>query len=328
MPCYHPLRAVCTGETDKGKRRLTILKKNDPELNIEGVQYLSIPCGKCIGCRLDYSRSWADRCMLEAMYHDRNSFITLTYDDDHLPDPNYIYDSDGVITGQSPIHPLVKSDFQKFMKRLREHFEDEKIRFFACGEYGSINNRPHYHAILFGEDFADDRQRFRKNFDGSTLYISDTLSSLWPFGFSTIGDVSWNSSAYVARYCIKKRTGQQKEVYEKLNYPPEFTLMSRRPGIAKQYYDDHRDQIYKNEEIFLALPNRSLKVMPSRYYDKLYDIDNPDHMDDIRDRRRLRSENRQIFKSDLTSLHILEQKEVEEYNKKRSTEIFKERSLK
>lgn len=329
MPCYHPLRAVVTGTSENGKKRVTILKKNDPELNISGVEYLSIPCGKCIGCRLDYSRSWADRCMLEAMYHERNSFITLTYNDNYLPDPNLIYDKEtGEVINISPINPLVKKDFQKFMKRLREHFEEERIRFFACGEYGSLNNRPHYHAILFGEDFSDDRQRFRKNFDGSTLYISDTLDALWPFGFSTIGDLSWNSAAYVARYCIKKRKGKDADIYEKLNYPPEFTLMSRKPGIGRQYYEDNKDKIYKNEEIFLALPDRSLKLMPSRYYDNLYDIDNPDRMEYIRNDRKFRAEQRQILKNDLTSLHVLEQKQVEEYNKKQRTEIFKERSVK
>lgn len=327
MTCYHPLRAVCTGVTDKGKRSLKILKNNDPEANIPNVDYLSLPCGKCIGCRLEYSKNWADRCMLEALYHNKASFITLTYNDENLPPVNPLVDENGVVTGYSPIHSLVKSDFQKFMKRLRFHFGDERIRFFACGEYGSINMRPHYHAIIFGEDFKEDRSLFRRNFQSDSIYISDTLSSLWPFGFSTVCELSWNAAAYVARYCVKKQFGFGADVYKKYNYTPEFTLMSRKPGIARQYYDENKDKIYKNEEIFLALPDRSMKLKPSRYYDKLFDIDDPISMENIRNRRRDRAEYNQLEKSKNTSLHVLEQKQLEEYNLNQKVNIMKERRM-
>lgn len=325
MTCYHPLRAVCIGETDKGKRRLKILNKADPEYNIAGIDYMSIPCGHCIGCKLEYSKQWADRCMLEAMYHDRNSFITLTYDDEHLPNGNYIYDDDGVVVGISPIHPLRKKDFQNFMKRLREHFDDRKIRFFAAGEYGTSSFRPHYHAIIFGEDFSDDRSFLKRNNRNEPYYISDTLFKLWPYGFHTICDVTWNTCNYVARYCLKKINGNESEIYKSLNYPKEFTLMSRRPGIAKQYFEDHKDKIYKNEEIFLALPDKSLRIKPSRYYDKLYDITNPSDMDLIRSRRKLSSDVRRELKSELSSNKYLVMLKSEEYNLKKKTAIFNER---
>lgn len=329
MSCYHPLRGVVTGLNENGKKRISILKSNDIEKNIsglDGIEYITLPCGQCIGCRLDRSRSWADRCMLEASYHEKNSFITLTYDDEHLPEPRPIIDTDGVIIGFSPFHPLVKKDFQDFMKRLRYYLNDNKIRYFACGEYGSTTFRPHYHCIIFGYDFSEDRTFYKFNFDRSPLYNSDILSRSWRNGFSVVGNCTWNSCAYVARYCLKKSYGKDSDIYSKLNYEPEFTLMSRNPGIAFNYYEDHKNDIYKNDEFFLTLPDRSLKLRPSRYYDKLYDFDNPSDMDRIRDLRKSRAETRQILELEKTSLHYLDYLKVKEDNKENSIKILKERS--
>ena len=144
MSCYHPMRAIVKGVKENGKKDLFIIKDPKFELNVPGVEYINIPCGKCDGCRLDYARQWADRCMLEAKYHDKNSFITLTYNDDNIP------------VAENGNYTLVKKDFQDFMKRLRESIGDVKIRYYACGEYGSKSLRPHYHAIIFGYDFSED----------------------------------------------------------------------------------------------------------------------------------------------------------------------------
>ena len=157
MSCYHPLRAIKTNfpepiidENGKvHKSRIFFLKGeyNPEKLPVldSNSEYISIPCGKCIGCRLDYSRTWADRCMLESQYHKNNWFLTLTYDNDHLPEQR----------PGSPVHSLQKRDMQLFMKRLRKRFPNDKIRFFGCGEYGSKSCRPHYHLLLFGVPFED-----------------------------------------------------------------------------------------------------------------------------------------------------------------------------
>ena len=151
-----------------------------------------VPCGQCIGCRLERSRQWAIRCVHEASLHTDNCFITLTYSPDCLP-------SDG---------SLNHDDFQKFFKRLRKHIAPKKIRYYMCGEYGedlqqpSKLGRPHFHACLFGLDF-DDKQLYIVR-DDVKLYTSATLEKIWGKGFVTIGDVTFESAAYVARYIAKK----------------------------------------------------------------------------------------------------------------------------
>ena len=130
------------------------------------------------------------RCMHEKQSHERSAFITLTYDEEHLP-------QDG---------GLDVSHFQKFMKRLRK--KRGKVRFFHCGEYGDMKGRPHYHAILFGIDFWDDQVLVEEKND-NPYYISAELAQLWPFGQHRIGEVTFESSAYVARYIMKKITGKQ-----------------------------------------------------------------------------------------------------------------------
>ena len=155
---------------------------------VEGT--LELPCGQCIGCRLERSRQWAMRCLHEASLYDRNAFITLTYDDSHLP------------PGGSLSYP----DFQRFMKRLRRRI-GSKVRFYAGGEYGEQGTiRPHFHACLFGYDFPD-KVFFKRSASGDKLYTSKLLESLWPYGISSVGDVTFQSAAYIARYCVAKRTG-------------------------------------------------------------------------------------------------------------------------
>lgn len=199
---------------------------------------------------------------LEASSHDSNCFITLTFNDYFLPANNSI----------------CKRDIQLFMKRLRKKF-GAGIRFFACGEYGELLERPHYHAILFGFDFPD-KVPFSVR-DGNTYYISDTLMKLWPYGFSTIGQVTFESCAYVARYVCKKITGDKADEHYK-GREPEFLLMSRKPGIAKKWFDEFQADVYPND--FVVVRN-GIKQKPPRYFDKLYDVINPDDMARIKEDR-------------------------------------------
>lgn len=181
MPCYHPMPAVRMSDGS-----VSFVSRNKRGV----VDDLELPCGQCIGCRLERSRQWAMRCLHEASMHDVNSFITLTYDDEHLP-----------VGGT-----LVYADFQRFMKRLRKAFEPLKIRFYAGGEYGEGTSRPHFHACLFGLHFHD-RKYFKRTSAGERIYTSDILSRLWPYGHSSVGNVTFQSAAYIARYCVAKVTG-------------------------------------------------------------------------------------------------------------------------
>lgn len=192
------------------------------DLSTRGYYFQPVPCGKCPDCRADLAREWSNRCMLEL--EDNNGvgcFVTLTYDDFHLP-----IDIDGPT--------LRKRDLQLFMKRLRWAFGDKRIRFFACGEYGSHTQRPHYHDILFGLGLPDFGDCVVKKYNklGQPLWVSDRLSQLWPFGYHMIGAVTKESCDYVARYTIKKQFDLDSDGKYPSHVLPPFTLCSRRPGIG------------------------------------------------------------------------------------------------
>lgn len=184
--------------------------------NKDGIGYTSYPCGQCIACRLNKVRDWTIRLMHENRFHEHSVFLTLTYDEAHLP-------SDG------SVH---KEDVQNFMKRLRNHKKD--IRFFACGEYGEKYSRPHYHLIIFGLSMNDPLFKGKVYDRKSKGYY--LLSPLWKNGNMYIGDVTYSSCRYVASYVNKKQFGKKgKDFYEKNKIEPEFTLMSRRPGIGTEF---------------------------------------------------------------------------------------------
>lgn len=283
MPCYKPIKAYksLTKRSKNGKTYIAF------KLDDAGGAYelLDLPCGQCIGCRLDRSKDWAVRCVHEASLYDFNCFITLTFDDEHMNEHE----------------SLVKSDFQNFMKRLRKKYngfnevtkedgtKSSPIRFFHCGEYGSLLKRPHHHACLFNFDFPDKvLWSIRK---GVRLYRSAELEKLWPFGFSTIGDVTFESAAYVARYVTKKLTGDMAAIHysrvdeetgEMFYVEPEYITMSRRPGIGKGWMDKFGDSdVYSKD--FITINGKIQKV--PRYYDKIYDKINPTRFSDIKAKR-------------------------------------------
>lgn len=314
MSCYHPLRAVVLGiNKDTGKRKIKVIKNSDFSYENENVEYITIPCGHCIGCRLKYSRIWADRCMAESLYHENNVFLTLTYDDTHLPRPLDMISENGE-KKLSPVSPLVKRDLQLFIKRLRKRFPDQKIRYFACGEYGSKSMRPHYHLILFGLSLSDLELLYRN--DSSYQYFtSSIISSLWTYGFHIITSVNWETCAYVARYIMKKQYGQGANIYEEYNFPREFTLMSRKPGIGREYFEDHKLDLYSdNKQCFIPTDKGHREIKSNRYYDSLYDIEYPDHYEVIRDERLEIAKKNDLLKSNLTSLSFLDRLHSEEVN--------------
>lgn len=278
MPCYHPLKAYSVnGVLGKNGRPLihffgsNEISDYDFEkgATVPGVNYLYIPCGNCIGCRLEYSRQWATRCVLEAMQYKDNYFLTLTYDNDHLPTNKY-----GCGT-------LIKKDLQKFMKDLRRyyefHYNFSNIRFFACGEYGSSEktHRPHFHIILFNCPIYDICLSGRITKSGFPELHSDIIKKIWKKGLISIAPVNFDTCAYTSRYMLKKHKGLDSNYYEINDLGAEFTLMSRMPGIGAQYLIDNYQDIYTYDNITLVDgKGNPLQCKPPKYYDKLFDIDN------------------------------------------------------
>ncbi len=260
MPCYYPLSAYQCAD---GSIVFYESKRHDT------VKSLSLPCGQCVGCRLERSRQWAIRCMHEAQMHTQNCFITLTYDDAHLPSDRSLH----------------YRDFQLFIKRLRKRYPGRRIRYYMAGEYGENFGRPHWHACIFGLDF-DDKKLWKRTSANSLLYRSKDLELLWPFGYSSIGDVTFESAAYVARYIMKKVTGKNAfEHYQEIdpdtgeitNRTPEFTKMSLKPGIGYEWYKQYTSDVYPHDYVVV----RGKKVKPPKYYDKKYKIENPYEFDEL-----------------------------------------------
>lgn len=252
---------------------------------------MQVACGQCIGCRLERSRQWAVRCTHEASMWERNCFITLTYDAEHLPVD----------------WSLRLRDFQLFMKRLRREF-GSGIRFFHCGEYGVVcricrkgrtqcscpvfvemKGRPHYHALLFNHDF-EDRKLWTIRRD-NRLYTSERLQSLWRAGFCSLGAVTFQSAAYVSRYLLKKCTGpasarsyewvcrETGQVYQRV---PEYVTMSRRPGIGSTWLHKFGPtDVWPGDHVVVeGHPSR-----PPRAYDKQLESLHPREFEQVKRKR-------------------------------------------
>ena len=303
MSCYHPAVAFPFGLTDSGKPKYRIAYAfdgvNDDFMPVGATgKGIVIPCGQCLGCRLDYSRHWAERCMLEKSYYpdDQCWFITLTYDDLHLPtnpSPQHEFivdESTGEVLSWFPVPTLDKNEPSGFMKRLRRYSGVDGIRFFACGEYGSQTARPHYHLILFGLPLPD-VEPWSKGANGFQYYRSDLIEKAWslgglPIGHVLVAKVTWDSCAYVARYVLKKAKGKAAQIYQDLNIEPEFVRMSRRPGIAARYFEEHKEDIYKYDRIVLKTDTGGRKFKPPAYYDRLYDLEYPEQLKAVKAQRK------------------------------------------
>lgn len=287
MPCFKPLAAK--GEKSKSGKWIIVFKEEDQR---PGMTELNLPCGQCIGCRLDRSQQWATRCMHEAKQYEENCFITLTYDDYHLP----------------PDGSLIKSHHQKFLKALRHEIHPIKIKFYMCGEYGSdeYTKRPHYHFLIFGYDFPD-KKLFRTS--PTELFTSATLEKLWKKGYSSVGAVTWESAAYVARYTMKKINGSMTEKidektglrpYERVNFYtgqivevlPEYNAMSRggkkagSKGIGASWFDKYHSDVYPRDSMVV----NGFEHRPPRYYDNMYAQLDPDEMEIVKEKRLERME--------------------------------------
>lgn len=212
--------------------------------------------------------------MHEAREHDRNCFLTLTYSDEHLPQN----------------HSLDIRAWQLFAKRLRKQ---ASFRYYHVGEYGEQTLRPHYHAIIFGQDFSNSRKLFKTS-QGHQLFTSSLIEKLWPYGHHLIGDVTFDSCCYVARYVTKKITGEAADAHytrvdaetgEVFNVKPEYATMSRRPGIGQGYFKKWKEDIYKDDSVVSS----GREYPPPRYYDRLLEKENPREHERIQKERRHRA---------------------------------------
>lgn len=335
MSCSHPLIAFVRGVKDNGKKdlvfandRLSYMK--DPVSGRILFDRLEIPCGQCLGCRLQYSRQWADRCMMELEDHESAYFITLTYSDEFINQANQIgrtrrYYSDPE-TGEAKVSlSLCKDDLQRFFKRLRYH--QGPVRYYACGEYGDNSKRPHYHAIVYDLNIPD--LRFYK-FSGlkDRYYNSDFLQKVWtdngvPCGHVVIGKVTWETCAYTARYVMKKAKGITSDIYDVFNMEPEFVVMSRRPGIGKAYYDRHYEQFLNYGETYISTDSGSVNCKTPRYFKEKLDLDFHDAYQEIRERSVRAAKDNLDSKLVLSDYSLEEMREVEEMTLERRSKALK-----
>lgn len=245
------------------------------------------------------------------------TFVTLTYDDLHLPLNDHVkVDEDtGEVVSSEVVATLAPRDLQLFMKQLRVNhkrkYDCENVRFFACGEYGPKNMRPHYHLILFNCPLFD--LKLEKVENGYTYYRSPYIEKLWGKGFVLITDFSYNTAGYVARYMLKKHKGRDAFFYEDRGIFPEFVRCSRRPGIGRDYFELNKDKIYQTDEVFIPQRNSSpIRSKPPKYYDNIFGLENPEDLEYIKYRRKetaLNSMDKVLDHTDLTSDEYLSVKE-------------------
>ena len=228
-----------------------------------------VSCGGCRACKVRRSGDWMLRCTHEATLHERNAFITLTYADDWLPEAG----------------GLEMLDLQSFWRRCRKRLvydrPFERLRYFACGEYGDPRKgaRPHYHACVFGQDFQPWLEL--ENRSTHTVYTSELLDELWGMGRVTVSNFTPETAAYVAKYTFKKVTGDLAEEqdprtglrhYERLleetgevvEVAPEFITMSRRPGIGAKWIEQYHDDVYPRDHVV----HDGRKFRPPVFYDR------------------------------------------------------------
>lgn len=221
---------------------------------------VTVSCGRCTSCRLRRASDWAVRCVHEASLHERNCFITLTYDDEHVPHD----------------FGLDVSHWQKFAKRLRKRFGP--FRFFHAGEYGDRYLRPHYHAVLFGLDFRHDQVLYKQKREYA-WYTSPSLAEVWGQGNVLLGEMNYLTAAYCARYTMKKIGGPRAESHyervdtetgEVFNVRPEYCTMSRRPGIGSGWLEKYKEDVYPDD--FVVDKGRKFRV-PEFYDRKMEEMD-------------------------------------------------------
>lgn len=280
MSCLYPVEIFLLSKFYRGGSLPTVLHDLRKAVPAHRDKYMhSIrPCGTCIECRLQKSSYIATRCVHEARLHNQNSFLTLTFSDENFP-----LDSS-----------LSTDTIQKFWKKLRKHIFKESgllIKHYTAGEYGDakgdrvrvlpdgtiVGDNPHYHSCLFGYDFPD-KKYLRKTENGDILYTSATLEKIWGNGHCPIGDVSFESAAYVARYTLKKIYGEDSDLYYDGRLPEQSWSSN---GLGETWFHQYSSDVYPRDEIIID----GRKMMPPPYYDQLLLKHNPQLFETIQNNR-------------------------------------------
>lgn len=259
MACYQPVR-------------VGIGRKSLARAGAYVADRVTVPCGSCLGCRSDQARMWAVRLVHEGQVNSPGWMLTITYKPGSVPE----YGS------------LVPSDLTLFFKRLRRAFSAERISYYAAGEYGELSERPHYHVVLFGARLWD--REILTHRHGAPVYVSETLSALWPLGLHEFTGLTFGAARYVAGYVRKKvRQRDSPEHYtrvdpatgELVQLQQEFGRMSRRPAIGRRWIQRYWPDVYPRD--FVVMEGRELK--PPRYYDKWMDLYHPRVMLKVKEQR-------------------------------------------
>lgn len=245
MQCTSPIHGYYARRTNPTGKRSVVFTQAEGYVD----KPVSLPCGKCLGCRLEYARQWAVRCEHELKLREENCFITLTYDDEWVPKS-----PSGLLT-------LSLDDVTKFWKRLRERVEPLRIRYFQCGEYGETTGRPHYHAIVFGW-WPADGLRDGDSSSGEQLFSSKFLEEVWGYGRCTVQEANFKTANYTARYVTKKQVDKKDGSDDRMR---EFLTMSRKPGIGHDWAMRYMEHWYSRDR----LVSNGHEMRPPAYYDRL-----------------------------------------------------------
>lgn len=243
---------------------------------------IKLPCRQCLNCQYKRSKEWSTRLCLERReYGDDVWFVTLTYDDDHNE------------------KSLSISHVQNFMKSLRSKFPKQRIRFFCSGEYGAHTFRPHYHIIIYGLNLKNSDFEFLYSQNSNNYFKCFPIEECWNKGIVVVTNFSDFTSFYVAQYTTKKMYKKDNSFYffdkNNLQLKPEFATMSRRPGIAFNYYNTHKDEIYQSDGFNFHIDYKTVHVKPFQFFDRLYDVENPDYMKFIKENRKSFSREYEFF---------------------------------
>lgn len=338
MVCFHPQLARLTKRYVDGKTTVKFVNNRtrlgsdgkvtyvkDPTfLDASGVKreqfykYAYLPCGKCLGCRLDNSKNKAIRAMKHLMMHDGvGYFITLTYDDEKIK----FYHGEGDDRATN----LHKEDFVLFMKRLREYFPEAKLTYIHSGEYGDKKGRAHHHLILFGLDkFGDERfftQRARHSRGTYRYATSEILDRLWRYGNCIISSVSYNTCRYVSSYILKKTLG--KAAKAKLERENEYYTSSK--GIGRSWFEKYYKDVFPSDElVYRDASGKYKSCKPDKYFMSLLEKIDADLYDEVKARRETKmlehyhDDEREMYKrlsySEAISLSKVYAKELQQWH--------------
>lgn len=314
-------RSQVFSNLQKDENYLTRIQDKNYELEKSGsyIRYQLIPCKNCWACQLKYAAEWASRIVWETKYHEHNYFITLTYDEEHVPiyekfkyidkeGKETIYENDGTWSGT-----LEPKDMDRFINTLRKYYERQGIKgikYFYCGEYGnegtgnSMGYRPHYHLILMGaplnlKEFYD----FHVDSKHKKLHWkSHELDRFWGNkGFIDIAEVEWSNAAYTARYCMKKIDNERDpKVYAEKGKMKEYIRMSRNPGIGTRYYQEHKEEIYELDGVTQRTVKGNVSwFKPPKAWDRKFKEEFPEWWDEIQKSRSECAERDRLYKKEL-----------------------------